>query len=312
MADDDDDDEEIEVYYVPKIPKITIPPISFDIPSLRPKPVSPGIVTPADAPIYTPEWIKRLKLMTAYGISVYINPVTVKELELAIEYGVSLPEFLEATKNLSLKTEVSFETMKWYIENNLLLKIEPGIFLHYGTYFDAFLKLKTDYTATVPEFKTYESDLLLKIDTVVRLMSVVERAKNLGLSVEVGIIPTIGVTTNIYAGTRVEVELSFIEEILMTVEDMLKTSYDAKLMIIPITVSNELETAYSVYLTELMSEVYPGYTVTDFLDRYVEKTVKLEVGGRVQHETEVYPGYSYPVLIPPNLMLVTGYSVSLT
>jgi len=297
---DDDDEEEIEVYYVPKIPKIVIPPISFAIPTIPSKPVSPGTVIPPDAPIYSPEGIRSLNLMTAYDVSVYVNPASVKDLLLTTEYGISLPELLEITKDLSLKTEVLLQMMNWFAENNLLLRTEPVIIAHYGLLFDNFLKLKTGYTATLPEFKTYESDLLLKTENITELMAIIERAKNLGLSVEVGVIPTIGVTTNIYAGTRVEVVLT--SEIINL---MLSTN---KLGIIHGTVLTLIE--------PLGGAMYPGYTITDFLDSYAEKELKLTVGGRVQHITEMYSGYTLTefvdALIFPMIKLAVTYNVGVS
>ena len=222
---DDDDEEEIEIYYVPRIPKIVITPISFHTPTLPSKPVSPGITTPPEAPIYTSEWVRRLNLMTAYDVSVYVNPAFAKDLLLATDYRVSLPELLELAKDLSLKTEVLLQMMNWFTETNLLLKTEPTIVAHYGLLFDTFLKLKTDYTATLPEFKTYESDLLLKTENIAELITIIERAKNLGLLAEVGVIPTIGVTMNIYAGTKTEIELTSPIELMLLNENRLETYY---------------------------------------------------------------------------------------
>jgi len=332
----DDDEEETEIYYVPKIPKIVIVPISFHTPTVPPKPVSPGTTTPPEAPIYTPEWVKRLNLMTSYDVSVYVSPASAKDLLLATEYRVSLPELLEAAKDLSLKTEVLLQMMNWFVESNLLLKTEPTIVAHYGLLFDTFLKLKTDYTATLPEFKTYEADLSLKTENIVELMAIIERAKNLGLSVEVGVIPTIGVTMDIYAGTRVEVELTSITEILMTVESLLKTSHVAELTIIPVTaavesllktshvaeltiipvtVNNRLKIAYGLYAAKFTDEMYPGYTTSDFIDRSAIKDLRVKVTCRTEHLTEMYQGYSisdfWDAEAYPEAKLKTEYSLSL-
>ena len=287
---DDDDEEEAEIYYVPKIPKIVITPISFHTPTLPPKPVSPGTTTPPEAPVYTPEWTKKLNLMTSYDVSVYVNPASVKDLLLATEYRVSLPELLEAAKDLSLKTEVLLQMMNWFVESNLLLKTEPTIVAHYGLLFDTFLKLKTDYTATLPEFKTYESNLSLKTENITELMTIIERARSLGLSVEVGVIPTIGVTMDIYAGTRVEVELSSSIEIVISKENRLKTDYTLSYLG-PVTalIENKLETYYIVGVPVIASRLYDGYvTNLSWLYRR-EVTDKIKVENIA--ELTIYPPY---------------------
>lgn len=340
--------EKPKALYKSEIPKITIPVFDMEEPADRLMPTPVPVVLPfttlRGGTTYVSNLMRALPLKTVYQLLVSEVGHRAYNLLLGTGYNVTTPPLIDISKDLLLKTEVSLEMMNWFIENNLVLKVEPVLTAHYGLLFSTFVKLKTDYTATLPEFKTYESDLLLKIENAVELVGVIERAKNLGLSVEVGLVPSIGVTTNIYAGTRVEVELSFVEEILMTIEGMLKTSYEAKMMIIPVTVSNELETIYNVLLHKYSSEIYsgysltdyldksaektlglkvvgrtahitemyPGYSLTDFLDTSAEKTVGLEVEGRTEHITEMYSGYSEPVLIPPKLRLVTGYNVSLS
>jgi len=313
---DDDEDEETEIIIAPSIPSIHIFPIKFKVPYIPVNPRPTGVRCAECAggvgQPYIPSMDRGLMLLSTYDISLYEPPAAFKDLELATAYSVSVPTGLTIIKDLQLKTEYELQMMNWFAEKDLLLSVEPGIYVHHGMIFSQDLFLKTENVVTVPEFKDVERNLLLKTENIAELMSVTERAKNLGLSVEVGVIPTIGVTMDIFAGTKIEVELESIGETMITIENMLKSSYEAKMMIIPVTVSNKLEATYGIFLHEYASEMYPGYTITDFYDKIADKTLKLKVGGRTGHLTEMYPGYSEPVLIFPELKIITGYNVSLT
>ncbi|MCK4329663.1 hypothetical protein KAX02_07450 [candidate division WOR-3 bacterium] len=293
---DNGDDEETEVFPTPSIPSMHIFPIKFKVPYIPIKPTPTGVQCAECAAgvgqPYRPFMDRGLMLLSTYDISLYEPPARWKDLELSTAYSVSVPTGLAVIKDLQLKTEYEIQMMNWFAEKGLLLSVEPGIYVHHGMILSQDLLLKTENAVTVPEFKTAEKNLLLKTENIAELMSVTERAKNLGLSVEVGIIPTIGVTMDIFAGTKVEVELSSVGETLIEIENMLKSSYEAKMMIIPVTVSNKLKTMYNVILHKYATKMYPGYTLTDFLDKTAEKTLGLKVIGRIAHITEMYPGYT--------------------
>lgn len=269
-----DEDEETEVFPMPSVPSIHFPPISFNVPSIPIKPTPTGVkcaeCAGGVAPPYRPFMDRALMLMSTYGISLHEPPFRLKDLELAIAYSVSVPEASVIIRDLQLKTEYEIQMMNWFVKKDLLLKIEPGIYVHHGMILSQDLPLKIENVVTVPEFKDVERNLLLKTENVTELMTVVERAKNLGLSVEVGIIPTIGVTMDILAGAKVEVELSSPGELMLLKE-------------------NELETYYMVGVPFISAMLYDGYIVNGNVCLYSrEKSVGIKVEN--VSELTIYPG----------------------
>lgn len=104
MADDED-----EVLPQTTIPKISFPPIHFNVPTIPSKPVPTGVkcieCAGGVAEPYRPSEERNLSLMTSYQIGSFINPQRLGEMGLKTSYGLLITVAPEET-NLLLKTEV--------------------------------------------------------------------------------------------------------------------------------------------------------------------------------------------------------------
>ena len=137
-----DDDEEAEIYYVPRIPKIAIPPISFHTPTVPSKPVSPGKTTPPEAPIYTPEHKRDLRLM--------------------ISYATELAGLIQRAADLGLGIEGIAEITGLAVEKSLGLKIYPAVFSSSGYFVPADNRISVENIIELKTPLSVVKDLRLK------------------------------------------------------------------------------------------------------------------------------------------------------
>ena len=58
--------------------------------------------------------------------------------------------------------------------------------------------------------------------------------------------------------------------------------------------------------------MYSGYTITDFLDWYIERETKIAIENIPTHLTEMYSGYIYVGIFEVAGRLKTSYNVNVT